>query len=431
MTDSGMTTVPKVIIVGGGFAGVAAARALAGAKADVLLIDRRNHHLFQPLLYQVATAALAPAEIAQPIRHILRSYGNVRVHWDEVTAVDRDARSIKTVSGRTLEFDYLVVATGATHSYFGHNEWAAFAPGLKSIEDAYNLRHRILGAFERAEMEARGPGRDALLEFVIVGAGPTGVEMAGAIAELARHSLAHDFRSVSSACAKIKLVEAGSRILPSFDAKLSGKARKALESIGVEVLTSTRVTDIRPGAVFLNGVALAAETVIWAAGVQASPAAAWLGCTADRTGRVLVDEHLRLPVDDRIFVAGDTAAYIPAGSTHSLPGLAPIAKQMGNHAGNVIRTQLLGKSLPKPFRYRDWGTMATIGRNKAIADLGTIKLSGFLAWIAWSLAHVSFLHGFTNRISVGSSWIWSYLTWRRGARVMLIPVRRSALDTED
>jgi NADH:ubiquinone reductase (H+-translocating) len=428
--DGTMTSVPKVIIVGGGFAGIAAARALGGVDADVLLIDRRNHHLFQPLLYQVATAALAPAEIAQPIRHMLRSHRNVRVHWDEVTGVDRTARNVHTSSGRTLGFDYLVIATGATQSYFGRDEWAEHAPGLKSVEDAYNLRHRILGAFERAEMEVRGPKRDALLEFVIVGAGPTGVEMAGAIAELARHSLARDFRSVSSTCAKIKLVEAGPRILPTFHATLSDKAQKALEAIGVEVLTSTRVTDIQAGTVRLDEKPLATETVIWAAGVKASPAAEWLSSPADRTGRAIVDGHLRLANDDRIFVIGDTAAFIPTGATQPLPGLAPMAKQMGKHVGAVIKAQVLGKTLPKPFRYRDWGTMATIGRNKAIADFGAVKLSGFFAWIAWSLAHVSFLYGFTNRISVGSSWIWAYLTWQRGARVMLIPVRGNTLDKE-
>ena len=430
MTEVVATTLPKVIIVGGGFAGIAAARTLSTTNADILLIDRRNHHLFQPLLYQVATAALAPADIAQPIRHMLRRYKNVRVHWDEVTGIDRTARLVETSSGRKLRFDYLVIATGATHSYFGRDDWAASAPGLKSIEDAYDLRHRILGAFERAEMEPRGPKRDALLEFVIVGAGPTGVEMAGAIAELARHSLAHDFRSVSSKCAKIKLVEAGPRILPSFDAKLSEKAVKALETIGVEVLTSTRVTDIRPGMVTLGDAPLATHTVIWAAGVQASPAASWLGSSADRSGRVLVDQHLRLNDDENIFVIGDTAAHLPEGAAHALPGIAPTAKQMGSHVGKVIRAQLRGKKPPLPFRYRDFGTMATIGRNKAIADFGLFKLSGFPAWIAWSIAHVSFLYGFTSRLSVAASWVWSYLTWQRGARVMLVPVRSDVPDVE-
>lgn len=425
-----MTIVPRVIIVGGGFAGIAVARSLAGTNADVLLIDRRNHHLFQPLLYQVATAALAPAEIAQPIRHMLRNFKNVRVHWDEVTALDRIKRTVETSSGRSLPFDYLIVATGATHSYFGRDDWAKAAPGLKSIEDAYELRHRILGAFERAEMEAHGPRRDALLEFIIVGAGPTGVEMAGAIAELARHSLARDFRSVSSHCAKIKLVEAGPRILASFDARLSAKAQKSLEALGVEVLTSTRVTDIRVGSVLLNNEPIDTETVIWAAGVQASPAAKWLGCPADRTGRALVDVHLRLPDDDSIFVIGDTAALIPKGATQALPGLAPMAKQMGQHAAKVIKSRLHGQAMPDPFRYRNWGTMATIGRNKAIVDLGRFKFSGFLAWIAWSFTHVSFLYGFTNRLSVSSSWIWSYLTWQRGARVMLISVQHNMTDKE-
>lgn len=414
---------PRVIVVGGGFAGLAVARALDGVPVDVLLIDRSNHHLFQPLLYQVATSALAPADIAQPIRHLLRNLRNVRVHWDEVTGIDRQAREVQTASGKSLPFDYLVLATGATHSYFGRDEWAPTAPGLKSLEDARELQLRILGAFERAEMEARGARRDALLEFVIVGAGPTGVEMAGAIAELARHSLARDFRSVTPHCAKIKLVEAGPRILPSFDAGLAATAQKGLEAIGVEVLTGTCVTDIRSGTVWLDNKPLDTQTVIWAAGVQASPAAAWLGCAADRVGRVIVDQQLRISDDDRIFVIGDTAAQTPQGAAHPLPGLAPVAKQMGKHVAQVIKAELAGKPVPKAFRYRNWGTMATIGRNKAIADFGTMKLSGFPAWIAWSLTHVAFLDGFANRVAVAANWIWSYLTWQRGARVISMPVR--------
>lgn len=417
--------VPKVIIVGGGFAGISAARALAGAPVDVLLVDRRNHHLFQPLLYQVATSALASYDIAQPIRHLLRHQANVRVHWDEVTGVDRDARVVMTSSGRTLSFDYLVLATGATHSYFGRDDWAKCAPGLKPIEDAHELQLRILGAFERAEMEARGPRRDSLLEFVIVGGGPTGVEMAGAIAELARNSLARDFRSVTPHCAHIKLIEAGPRILPAFDMRLAGKARKALEAIGVEVLTSTRVTDVRPGTVWLDGKPLATETVIWAAGVQASAAAWWLDCEADRAGRAIVDGYLGVAGDSRIFVIGDTASQTPDGATHPLPGLAPVAKQMGSYVGRVIKTDLRGRRKPAPFRYKNWGSMATIGRNKAIADFGWLKLSGFPAWIAWSLTHVAFLDGFTNRVSVASNWAWSYLTWQRGARLILMPAHRT------
>lgn len=423
-------TVPKVIIVGGGFAGLAVARELAGAPVDVLLIDRRNHHLFQPLLYQVATSALAAEDIAQPIRHLLRHLRNLRVHWDEVTGIDREARLVKTASGRALPFDYLVIATGATHSYFGRDDWAACAPGLKSIEDANELQLRILGAFERAEMEPMGERRDALLEFVIVGGGPTGVEMAGAIAELARHSLARDFRSVTPHCAKIKLVEAGPRILPSFDARLAAKAHSALEAIGVEVLTDTPVTDIRPGTVWLDGNPLATETVTWAAGVQASPAARWLDCPADRVGRAIVDGHLRIAGQDRIFVIGDTASHTPDGSAQPLPGLAPVAKQMGKHVGSSIRADLRGRPLPAPFRYRNWGTMATIGRNKAIADFGWFKMSGFPAWIAWSLTHVAFLDGFANRVSVASNWIWSYLTWQRGARVILMPARSLAAEVD-
>ena len=409
----------KVVIVGGGFAGIAAARALAGGPVEVLLIDRHNHSLFQPLLYQVATSALAPTHIAQPIRHLLRRAGNVRVHWDEVTGIDRAARQVHTLSGRAVPFDYLILATGARHGYFGRDDWAEHAPGLKSIEDAAWLRTRILGAFERAEMEAMGPRRDQLLQFVIVGAGPTGVELAGALAELARHSLARDFRSVTPHCAKITLVEAGPRILPNFPERLAGVAQKGLERMGVTVLTATKVTDIRAGQVTLDGADLPSDTVIWAAGVQASPAARWLGVAPDRSGRVPVDAQLRIAEDSRIFVLGDTAAHIPEGAERPLPGLAPVAKQMGSHAARVILAEVRGRPTPGPFRYRNRGNMATIGRNKAIADFGRIRLSGFPAWVLWSLVHVSLLDGTISRAAVACSWAWSYLTWERGARVIL------------
>ena len=408
-----------VVIVGGGFAGIAAARALAGAPVDVLLIDRRNHSLFQPLLYQVATSALAPSQIAQPIRHLLRGARNVRVHWDTVTGVDRTARVVLTQSGNRLPFDYLILATGAAHSYFGRDDWAAHAPGLKSIEDAAALRTRILGAFEEAEMQPKGPRRDALLEFVIVGAGPTGVELAGALAELARHSLAHDFRSVTPHCTRIKLVEAGPRILPAFAEGLAARARKGLEKLGVEVLTDTRVTDMEPGRVRLGDREVATQTVVWAAGVQASPAAQWLGIAGDRTGRVPVDAHLRIDGDARIFVLGDTAAHTPRGADRPLPGLAPVAKQMGTHAARVILAGTAGRRLPAPFRYRNWGSMATVGRNRAIADFGRLRLAGFPAWAVWSLVHVALLDGTLSRASVALSWLWSYVTWERGARLIV------------
>ncbi|MGL4238203.1 NAD(P)/FAD-dependent oxidoreductase [Tabrizicola sp.] len=410
---------PKVIIVGGGFAGIAAAKGLAGAPVDVLLIDRLNHSLFQPLLYQVATSALGPSHIAQPIRHILRRAKNVSVHWDEVTGIDRSARRIHTLSGQQLPFDFLVIATGATHSYFGRDDWAKHAPGLKSIEDAFVLRGRILGAFERAEMQPIGPERDAQLEFVIVGAGPTGVELAGALAELARHSLARDFRSVSSHCAKIKLVEAGPRILPNFNEKLAKAAHRSLEQLGVDILTGSRVTEIEAGRVRLGDREVASETVIWAAGVKASPAARWLDVEPDQVGRVPVDKHLRIAEDQRIFVIGDTAAHRPEGSERPLPGVAPVAKQMGSHVAKVIKATVLGRPDPAPFRYRQWGNLATIGRNKAIADFGRVRFSGFPAWAIWSLVHVALLSGTLSRASVVLSWVWSYLTWERGARIIL------------
>ena len=414
-----MDTLPRVVIVGGGFGGLAVARGLAGAPVDVLLIDKHNHMLFQPLLYQVATSALAPQHIARPIRNVLRDARNVRVHWDEVTGVDRAARVVHTLRGGDMPFDYLVLATGATHSYFGKDEWAEHAPGLKSATDAAALRTRILGAFERAEMEPKGPRRDELLEFVIVGGGPTGVELAGAIAELARHSLGRDFRSVSAHCAKIKLVEAGPRILPAFDERLSASAEGALKKLGVEVMTDTRVTEIAEGRVKLGDTDLASQTVIWAAGVQASPAARWLDAPADRAGRVTVDEHLRIADDRRIFVVGDTAAHTPEGAARPLPGLAPVAKQMGSHVARVIRAEAKGRASPAPFRYRNWGNLATIGRNKAVADFNGLRLTGFPAWLIWSLVHVMLLDGSLNRVTVSLSWIWSYLTWERGARLIL------------
>lgn len=425
---------PRIIIVGGGFAGPAAAKGLAGAACEILLIDRRNHHLFQPLLYQVTKAALAPNAISQPIRHILRSAPNVTAHWNEVTGIGRRTRGVSTLSGHRFAYDYLVLATGATQSYFARDDWAEVAPGLKSIEDAFELRARILGAFERAEMEPAGPRRDALLEFVVVGAGPTGVEMPGAIAELSRHSLTRDFRSVSAQCARIKLVEAGLRILPAFHPRLSDRARRALERMGVEVLTDTRVTDMAPGMVALNGSTIAAETVIWAAGVQASPPARWLGVETDRGGRAPVNATLRLADDPRVLVVGDMAAYTPDATERPLPGVAPVAEQMGAHAAKVIRAELDGRRPPKPFRYRDWGTMATIGRNRAVVPLGRLRAAGFFAWILCSAAHVSFLTGGLNRLVAAMSWAWSCLTWHRGARVILAAVtpmpRRDVLPSD-
>lgn len=411
-------TRPHVVIVGAGFAGIACARRLANAPVDVTVIDRRNHHLFQPLLYQVATAALAPADVAQPIRQLLRDAKNVRVQWAEVTAVNSEAKVIEA-GGHEIAYDYLVLATGATHSYFGKDEWAEHAPGLKSIEDAFLLRYRILGAFERAEVETDPKRRLAHLEFVIVGAGPTGVEMAGAIAELARHALPSDFRNVSPECAQIKLVEAGPRILPAFSERLAKRAERDLKSMGVEVLTNTRVEDIGDGKVRLGVDELQAKTIIWAAGVKASPAGQWLGVETDRSGRVPVNQHMRAAMSPFVFVIGDTAAHIPEGAERPLPGVAPVAKQMGAHVAKVIDAEVRGKKEPNTFHYSDWGSMATIGRNRAIAEIGGFKVTGFLAWVLWSFVHVAFLEGMRNRVSVGLSWVWSYLTWQRGARLII------------
>ena len=413
-----MTHTPHVVIVGAGFGGIAAARALRNQPVDVTVIDKRNHHLFQPLLYQVATSALAPADVAQPIRNMLRGAENTHVYMDEVIGIDRTNRFVHTAT-RKVQYDYLILATGARHSYFGKDEWAPFAPGLKSIDDAFVLRHKILGAFEKAEMETDPARRAALLEFVIVGGGPTGVEMAGAVAELARHALVHDFRSISSQCARIKLVDAGSRVLSSFPETLSQSAAKSLATIGVDVITNTRVTAMEAGRVKIGDEWVATETVIWAAGVEASPAGQWLMADMDRSGRVTVDQWLRVPGDRRIYVVGDTASHTPEGAEGPLPGLAPVAKQMGAFAAKAIARDAAGKPEPTPFRYRDWGSMATIGRNKAVAEFGRLRLSGFPAWLLWSLAHVAFLEGMKNRISVGLSWAWSYLTWQRGARLII------------
>lgn len=412
-------TIPRVIIVGAGFGGMAAARALAAKPVDVTLIDRRNHHLFQPLLYQVATAALAPADIASPIRHMLRDAKNVSVVMAEVTGVDRTAQTVELNNGQNLSYDYLVLATGARHSYFGRDDWGKDAPGLKSIEDAFAIRRRILGAFERAEAETDAAKREALLTFAVVGAGPTGVELAGAIAELARHALARDFRTITPQCARILLIEAGPRILPAFADGLADRARKQLVDLGVDVRIDARVEDIRAGQIEVAGKRIKAETVLWAAGVKASPAGTWLGVETDRAGRVVVDEHMRPLGEDHVYVVGDTASFTPDGKDRPLPGLAPVAKQMGKHVAGSILADVSGKRPQDGFTYRDWGNMATIGRNRAIADLGWMRLSGFPAWLAWSLAHVAFLTGLRNRLSVASNWIWAYLTWQRGARIII------------
>jgi NADH dehydrogenase len=416
---------PRVVIVGAGFGGLAAARALARSPVDITLVDRRNYHLFQPLLYQVATAALSPADIAWPIRGIVRGQGNVQVQMGRVSGVDTPRRQV-SVEDRRLPYDFLVLATGARHSYFGHDEWEETAPGLKKIADATAIRERILLAFERAEVEGDPTLRAALLTFVVVGGGPTGVEMAGAIAELARHALAADFRTINPRDTRVLLVEAGPRILPAFPEALSAKAVSALEQLGVEVRIGMPVTNCDPQGVEVGSEWIAARTIIWAAGVIASPAARWLGVEPDRAGRVPVEPDLSVPGHPEIFAIGDTALVL-AEDRRPVPGIAPAAKQMGSYVGRLIDGQVRGEGKPAPFRYRHAGNLATIGRQAAVADFGRIRLSGLPAWLLWAVAHIYFLIGWRNRLVVSLNWAWSYLTFERGARLITSPPHETHL----
>ena len=418
-----MTDRPRVVIVGAGFGGLEAAKRLAGQPVDVTVVDQRNHHLFQPLLYQVATAALSPADIAAPIRSILARAANVRVLLDSVCAVTPSSRTVELESGRSLSYDWLILATGARHSYFGREDWAAHAPGIKTIEDATAVRRRVLLALERAETEEHGKVRDALLTFVVIGGGPTGVEMAGAIAELARQSVSRDFRSITPHCSRVILVEAGSRLLSSFPLRLSERTRASLERLGVEVRLGTAVTDIAGDYVRIGSERIGSHTTVWAAGVQASPAARWLGAPADRLGRVLVDEDLFALGHTRVFAIGDTAGC-PSPRGGMLPGIAPVAKQQGRH----VADRILGRTM-KPFRYRDFGNLATIGRKSAVADFGRIRLSGFPAWLVWCVAHVWFLVGFRSRLSVILHWAWNYFTYARSARLITGPIHSPTTDS--
>jgi NADH dehydrogenase len=403
---------PRVVIVGAGFGGLAAAKRLAGERVDVTLVDRRNHHLFQPLLYQVATAALSPADIAAPIRSIFADAKNVRVLLDEVTGID--AAGSRIMLGRTgpLEFDWLILASGAQHSYFGHDHWAAHAPGLKSIDDAIDIRRRVLLALELAETETNIWRRRQLLTFVVIGGGPTGVEMAGAIAELARRSVSRDFRSITPHCSRVVLIEAGKQVLSAFPPRLSAAAQQALSDLGVEVLVDTPVSEILDDQVIAGKERIAAATVVWAAGVQATPAAQWLGAEHDKQGRIFVERDLRVPHHERIFAIGDTA-NVPGMDGKALPAIAPVAKQQGRCVAN----QILGRC-STPFTYRSFGNLATIGRSKAVIDWGRHQQSGFMAWLIWSFAHIWFLVGFRSRIVVGIQWFWSYLTYQRSARLI-------------
>ncbi len=407
---------PHVVIVGGGFGGMACAAGLRHERVRVTLVDRRNYHLFQPLLYQVATANLSPGEIASPIRAAFRDDPRVTVLCGTVSGVDA-ARQTVSVDGRELNYDYLVLATGASHGYFGHDDWALYAPGLKFIEDAVAMRGRILGAFERAEATDDPVEREALLTFLICGGGPTGVELAGAIAELARHGLEKEFRNFDPAVARIVLVQSGPRILPAFAEKLSAIARMSLERLGVEVLLRSRVEAIDKDGVVVNGTRIAAATVLWAAGVVASPSAKWLGQTPDPAGRLKVLDDLSVPGLPNVFALGDTALSL-AWKGMPVPGLAPAAKQGGAYVATVLRSRLGERVPPPPFRYRHQGSLATIGRKSAVADFGWIKLWGAVAWWLWGAVHVLFLLGLRNRLSVVVGWMWSYFTYQVGVRLI-------------
>ncbi len=407
---------PRVVIVGGGFGGLEAAKALASAPVDVLLVDRRNHHLFQPLLYQVATAALSPADVAWPIRRILRRQRNARVLMAEVTGIDAARREV-LLGARREPYDFLIVASGATHSWFGHDEWAPFAPALKTLADATAIRRRILAAFERAEASDDAAERARLSTFVIVGGGPTGVEMAGAVAELARQSLAGDFRNIDTRQSRVLLVEAGPRLLASFPEALSGYARQALEKLGVEVRLRSPVTRCDERGVALGEERIDAATVVWAAGVRASPAGNWLNAPTDRAGRIVVAGDFSVPGLPGVFAIGDTVlAHDAAG--RPLPGVAPVAKQQGAYVARLVARRVRGAADPAPFRYRDAGQLATIGRRAAVVDFGWLRLTGWLAWWFWGLVHIYFLIGVRSRMSVALEWLWSYLTNDRGARLI-------------
>ncbi|HEY2902653.1 MAG TPA: NAD(P)/FAD-dependent oxidoreductase [Polyangia bacterium] len=418
-------SLPRVVIIGGGFGGLNAALGLADAAVQVTVVDRRNHHVFQPLLYQVATAALNPSDIAAPIRGVLRQQANARVLLAEVTAIDLPGRRVH-LPDEVLPFDFLVLATGATHSYFGHPEWATFAPGLKTLEDAVEIRRRVLLAYEAAERTTDADERRALLTFVIVGAGPTGVELAGALAEIARHALAKDFRRIDPTQARVLLVEGQPRVLPPYPETLSASATRQLEKLGVEVRVGARVQAIDDGGVTVEGERIAARTVLWAAGVAASPLARSLGAPLDRAGRVIVDGHLHPPGCDAAWIVGDLAAVAQhsdgaddgSAAASLVPGVAPAAIQGGQYAARAIAARARGNPDIEPFHYVDKGSLATIGRAAAVADFGKVKLSGFFAWLAWGLIHIMFLIGYRNRLLVMLQWLWQYVTFQRGARLI-------------
>lgn len=410
---------PNVVIVGAGFGGLQAATSLAKAPVDVTILDQNNHHCFQPLLYQVATAELSPADVAWPVRGILRRQRNVEVLLAEVDGVDTAARRVHA-AGRLFPYDYLILATGVTHAYFGHDEWAASAPGLKRIEDATEFRRRFLLAFERAELADDEAERRRLLTFVIIGGGPTGVEMAGAMADVAQYTLSGDFRRIDPRSSRILLIEAGPRLLPTFPKELSAYAQRALEGMGVEVLLGTPVTHVDRDGVALGERRIEAATLMWAAGVAASPAARWIGAETDRAGRVKVLPDLSVPGHPEIFAIGDVAS-VEAAPGRPVPGIAPAAKQMGRHVARVIAARLRGETAPLPFVYHHQGDLATIGRRAAIVVLKRLVLKGFIGWLFWGIVHIYFLIGVRERFVVAVNWIWSYVTFQRGARLITNP----------
>jgi NADH:ubiquinone reductase (H+-translocating) len=415
--DGASLYTPHVVIVGGGFGGLHAARALGRSPARVTLVDRRNHHLFQPLLYQVATAALSPADIAAPIRHVLRNQANVSVLLGEVVEVDLEGRVVRLDGSGRIAYDYLVLATGAVDRYFGNESWARLAPGLKRLEDAVEIRRRFLLAFEAAEHETDADRSDDLLTFVVVGGGATGVEMAGAFAEVSRHTLTRgDFRRADPTRARIILIEGGARLLSSYPEVLSDWARVKLESLGVDVRLNSAVTRIDPDAVWAGGTRIPTRNVVWSAGVAASPLGATLGTPIDRIGRVHVEPDLSIPGHPEVFVVGDLAAF-PHQTGDPLPGIAPVAIQQGRAAGSNIHRSVSGEAT-QPFRYRDRGSLATIGRGAAVGRISRINVRGLFAWLIWLFVHLLYLVGFRNRIVVLFEWAWSYLTWQRGARLI-------------
>ncbi|MFA6045041.1 MAG: NAD(P)/FAD-dependent oxidoreductase [Phycisphaerales bacterium] len=424
-----LSTPPRVFIVGGGFAGLEVARALAHVPADVRLVDRRNHHVFQPLLYQVATAAISPADIASPIRHILRKQQNCHVALATVTAIDLATRRLRFALGSAgaegeMEYDYLVLAAGATHSYFGKDDWEKLAPGLKSIEDATEIRRRILLAFESAEYEGSDERRRAALTFAIVGGGPTGVELAGAIKEIAATTIPADFRNIDTKTTRVLVLEGGPRLLATFPESLSARAKRDLEAMGVEVRLGKHVTNITPDGVWLGDEFLPARNVLWAAGVQASPIGKSMGVPLDRAGRVVVGPDLSVPGHPEVFVVGDMAAAKSADTGQQVPGVAQGGLQMGKYAGRLIAAEIAAKSRGsappprKPFIYRDLGSMATIGKAKAVADIAGFKFAGFPAWVIWGAIHVMSIVNFRSRLSVAAQWFWNWLLFARDARLI-------------